>query len=307
MKTVFHIQGTRIEIEAEFKALDRATVTTIDLEEIAGAFNRLSISGTMSAGISGQCVDSIRELAEEHDAAPVIAICDQWERWHLNDMKAGTRRQSEFLATVPQVSEYTEKSEALHRAGLNPDAGTAKGKSYKYGSAWLFEPLPDDLEGKLTALFEEVNGKSYGVPDLDEVEEIDANADMLNSSDIIARVECLAEWIKAQGFDPDSEPDHDEVEERANANEIWDAFAEYEPLKKFCDEGEGYAPDWNHGETLINDAYFTEYAEQLAEDIGAVDRDAAWPKNCIDWEAAADQLKTDYTAIEYDEQTFWVR
>ena len=41
--------------------------------------------------------------------------------------------------------------------------------------------------------------------------------------------------------------------------------------------------------------------------MGAVPRDAGWPTSYIDWERAADALKMDYTSIEADGRTFWVR
>jgi antirestriction protein len=49
------------------------------------------------------------------------------------------------------------------------------------------------------------------------------------------------------------------------------------------------------------------YAQDFAEDIGAIDRNAGWPLGCIDWEAAADELKSDYSSIEFDGVTYWVR
>lgn len=59
--------------------------------------------------------------------------------------------------------------------------------------------------------------------------------------------------------------------------------------------------------TLILDSYFENYAQQLAEDIGAIPDDAQWPANCIDWERAARELQVDYTSVEYDGITFWYR
>lgn len=66
-------------------------------------------------------------------------------------------------------------------------------------------------------------------------------------------------------------------------------------------------PDWSYGETLIRDDYFETYAEELADDIGAIKRDAAWPLNCIDWEKAARQLQQDYTDVQFLGSTYWVR
>lgn len=58
--------------------------------------------------------------------------------------------------------------------------------------------------------------------------------------------------------------------------------------------------EWESGETLIPESEFTEYAQQLAEDIGAISSDAQWPLSYIDWERAADALRMDYSVIEID-------
>jgi hypothetical protein len=117
-------------------------------------------------------------------------------------------------------------------------------------------------------------------------------ADYIDSRDIIARIEDLTE----RADDPDQINPLDEDEQN-----------ELRILRELADEANGYAPDWEFGETLIRESYFEEYAEQLAEDIGAIDRNAGWPLGCIDWEKAADQLKIDYTSVEFDGVTYWVR
>lgn len=86
----------------------------------------------------------------------------------------------------------------------------------------------------------------------------------------------------------------------------WDA--EYmEELSAIDSLGTAGISDWQFGATLINDDDFTEYAQDLAEDIGAINKDAGWPTGYIDWSAAADALKSDYTAVEFLGNTFWVR
>ncbi len=65
--------------------------------------------------------------------------------------------------------------------------------------------------------------------------------------------------------------------------------------------------DWQYGASLIRDSYFVRYAQELAEDIGAVNYDAEWPLTCIDWEAAANALKMDYTTVEFNGDTYYVR
>ena len=59
--------------------------------------------------------------------------------------------------------------------------------------------------------------------------------------------------------------------------------------------------------TMIRDSYFKEYAQELAEEIGAIPSHTSWPAYCIDWDWAARDLKMDYTAVEYDGITYWYR
>lgn len=118
----------------------------------------------------------------------------------------------------------------------------------------------------------------------------DFGCDLIDSRDIIKRFEEL----DARDGDGDDPLDEDEIDE-------------LHKLRDFANEAAGYAPDWRYGETLINDNYFQEYAQQMAEDIGAIDRDATWPLSHIDWEAAADVLKQDYTMVSIDGHDYWIR
>jgi hypothetical protein len=84
-------------------------------------------------------------------------------------------------------------------------------------------------------------------------------------------------------------------------------LAELTILESVAEESAGYAEDWIHGETLIRDSYFPTYARELADDIGALPDDAAWPHTCIDWEKAARELQMDYTAVDFAGVTYWIR
>jgi hypothetical protein len=79
-------------------------------------------------------------------------------------------------------------------------------------------------------------------------------------------------------------------------------------LVALAEEAEGYASDWADGAAvLIRDSYFETYAQELADDIGAINSDASWPNDCIDWERAARELQMDYTAVDFDGVTYWIR
>lgn len=117
-------------------------------------------------------------------------------------------------------------------------------------------------------------------------DEITNGERVIDSRDVIERIEYL------EGIDPD-ERDDDERHEYAVLTELQEAA--------------GGASDWPHGELLIRDNYFEEYAEDMAESIGAITSDAAWPVRHIDWKAAADELRQDYTEVEFDGVTYWIR
>ena len=59
--------------------------------------------------------------------------------------------------------------------------------------------------------------------------------------------------------------------------------------------------------TMIHEDYFENYAMQLAEDLGLLEEAAAWPACHIDWEAAAESLKMDYTEVDFDGNSYFIR
>jgi len=65
--------------------------------------------------------------------------------------------------------------------------------------------------------------------------------------------------------------------------------------------------EWMHGATMIDVDDFEEYAQEIAEDVSGMPRDQPWPFNCIDWEAAANELKMDYSSCEYQGTTYLFR
>jgi hypothetical protein len=121
------------------------------------------------------------------------------------------------------------------------------------------------------------------------------SSDVFDSRDLIERLAELAGAWQAHANDPE-EPELSEEDRE-----------ELRILTEFADSAEPYVPDWSFGETFVRDSYFEEYARELADDIGAIDRNASWPLSYIDWKAAADALKQDYTAHELDGVTFWAR
>lgn len=128
----------------------------------------------------------------------------------------------------------------------------------------------------------------------DGITPIDNFEDFIDSRDVIARIAYLTECRDDDSTEGGLALDEDEV-------------AELAALTALAEQSAGYASDWEYGETLIRDSYFEDYAREMASDIGAIDPNASWPQSCIDWEQAARELQMDYTSVDFDGVTYWVR
>lgn len=112
--------------------------------------------------------------------------------------------------------------------------------------------------------------------------------DQFNIRDVIARFE--------------------EIEDTEDDDEIVERSAVLSFLEKMKGNGGGeqWRGDW-YPLGFIADHYFEDYAQELAEDCGMINKDAAWPNTCIDWEQAATELQQDYSSVDIDGTTYWYR
>lgn len=105
----------------------------------------------------------------------------------------------------------------------------------------------------------------------------------------------LIEWLEAfEDEYEDAEPSDMDEDDRYIADEI----------ERLADDG---ITEWEYGATLIREDAFEAYAQELAEDIGAIDRNAGWPLYCIDWKRAARELAQDYSCVTFLGHDYYVR
>ena len=161
--------------------------------------------------------------------------------------------------------------------------------------------------------------------------------DIIDSRDVIARIEELREEIESEeisednGADVQTDDDGKTIVRTATCGECgksWndalitgrtpapsarcpyehmhDEIAELKALEALAEEGEACG-DWEHGEALVRDSHFEDYAQELAEDCGMLENATGWPCSYIDWERAARDLKMDYTALDFDGVTYYAR
>ncbi len=145
--------------------------------------------------------------------------------------------------------------------------------------------------------------------------------DVIDGRDIIARIDELEDMEGALSEAQDElktldETDEPDDSEERTAAEIGVADAEtafgadeQKELKILREIVEEAGSELRHGEALIRDSYFKTYAMELANDCGDMNSKQAsqWPFTCIDWEQAADELKQDYTSVDFDGETYWTR
>lgn len=95
-----------------------------------------------------------------------------------------------------------------------------------------------------------------------------------------------------------------EEEEVQNWKEDWlGEIDEVAEIKKLQDS---IGSEFEYGVTLIHEYDFDDYARELVEECGYITRDfPSWIE--IDWLATADNVKLDYSSIEFEGETYLYR
>ena len=94
------------------------------------------------------------------------------------------------------------------------------------------------------------------------------------------------------------------VKREANILEDEDEAKELAALLSVQEQAEGYASDWRYGVQLIRDDYFNQAMDELIDDIGDIPKDLpSYMTITLDYDA----LQSDYTSVDFDGVTYWVR
>ena len=140
--------------------------------------------------------------------------------------------------------------------------------------------------------------------------EVTNSQDIIDSRDIIARIEELEEERQTL---KDTIEELEESEELNQAKQDLIDFDESEEgrelaILKALEEEASASPDWQYGETLIRESYFEEYCKDLCEDIGDIPKDLPWYiANHIDWEGVSHEIKMDYITVDFDGVDYLIR
>lgn len=136
--------GTRIAVEARHET-QTSDYTTTQHEQRTGPHARLALSvlgwyGLTSdpdtAGQVGNMLADITRPAGTLTHADIKRLAEIWDRWHLNDRRAACAHME-----LPDDPSYDARRDITC-----PETG------YRYGHAWLVEPLPDGLWDEVRAI-----------------------------------------------------------------------------------------------------------------------------------------------------------
>ena len=113
--------------------------------------------------MGGQCLDEIGHVPVNDGLFQEIV--GLWQRYHLNDLNAGTQAQTAEIerAGLNWRADYAGVSEHLKKAGLFEAELTEEEKRwnpryadrpYRYGSGWLYHPIPEGDLARIREIIE---------------------------------------------------------------------------------------------------------------------------------------------------------
>jgi len=137
-----------VKIKLEIKEKDASGQLDWEtLLPINGIIKTVSITGELKDGYAKASGQIYNELDLSKCPSQLQQICSAWETYHLNDIKAGTRDQEEYLNQFPRYEGYKWACDQLKDAGLYSDRG------YVYGTRWLARQVSDEEIRYITSLF----------------------------------------------------------------------------------------------------------------------------------------------------------
>lgn len=147
-----------VDLKTKIKTLDKARhwdtlkeVQKVPVLSISGDVWNSRHSDIVSGG---QNYDTISELFPSNKK--VQRLIEIWKQYHLNNMQAGTKRQTEALNKWRKENniqgwDYDQSVEHLKSIDLYKDKG------YEYGSGWLYQPIPEDILKEFKSLISDLN------------------------------------------------------------------------------------------------------------------------------------------------------
>lgn len=150
-------RGTlKVTIDVEVKRAGRTRETTehdqienpLSFSMSCGVWNQRETDIT-SGGQNCEVLNDLTVFADGFDAEKAARLVELWQRWHLNTMRAGCAH-VEPVYTTDQYKRRVVDMDATPACPVN--RGTEREPDhYRYGRAWLTEPLPEGFTDTIRA------------------------------------------------------------------------------------------------------------------------------------------------------------
>jgi hypothetical protein len=113
--------------------------------------------------------------------------------------------------------------------------------------------------------------------------------------------------VVAGDFIIDSRDVQDEIDAlEVLENKSDDDIARLNVLLELKESVSEYDSDWGYGATLVCEDYWIDYVRELCDDAGYIGKYfPSWI--AIDWETTAQHVAQDYTTVDFDGSTYYVR
>jgi hypothetical protein len=136
------INKTSLSVEIKIKDSAKDWETLEEVKGVPELTMSVSVWNSKMTDIvaGGQMVEKLLQFFPlDEKLKKLVSI---WKEYHLNDLKAGTKKQSEALEAwsgKPDRYDYDASVEYLKSINLYDDRG------YKYGNGWLYMPIPESV------------------------------------------------------------------------------------------------------------------------------------------------------------------
>jgi len=128
--------------------------------------------------------------------------------------------------------------------------------------------------------------------------------DTIDSRDIIERIEELTDARDSLQSDYENADTADTADTARRALDNWEDAEELRILTALAEEASQYSPDWAYGSQLIRESYFEQAMDEMVAERYELPKELPfWMIISYDYEA----LKQDYTEVDFDGVTYYVR
>lgn len=136
-----------LELKTKSDCIDWETLEPIENITTLSICGNIWNSKKTDIYCGGQCLDEISKYIKTKEFNRIKSI---WEEYHLNDLNAGTKSQTEAIREWESKGNKYEYEAACNHL---KDIGLYEDRGYKYGHGWLCATIPSEVINEIQTIF----------------------------------------------------------------------------------------------------------------------------------------------------------